>query len=131
MNVKNLFIGTAAGFVMYYILGYLFYQVLFPNLYPSNGEKDMMLVTLGCLFASMMFSFIYSNIGGANSMKSAAINGAGIGGLNALSMNMFMYSGMPISISNMLTDIFINLAIGVLTSIAIWFAVSKFGGSKE
>jgi len=131
MNVKNFIIGTVAGFVMYNILGYLFYQVLFPNLYPSNGEKDMMLITLGCLFASMMFAFIYSNIGGASSMKSAAMNGAGIGGLNALAMNMFMYSGMPMNTSNMLTDIFINLAIGVLTSIAIWFAVSKFGGSNE
>ena len=75
MNVKNFIIGTVAGFVMYNILGYLFYQVLFPNLYPSNGEKDMMLITLGCLFASMMFAFIYSNIGGASSMKSAAMNG--------------------------------------------------------
>jgi hypothetical protein len=131
MNVKNFLIGTVAGFVMYNILGYLFYQVLFPNLYPSSGETNMMLVTLGCLFAAMMYAFVYSNIGGASSLKSAAINGAGIGGLNALGMNCFMYSNMPLNTNNMVTDIFINLAIGVLTSIAIWFATSKFGGSKE
>ena len=131
MNVKNFLIGTVAGFVVYNILGYLFYQVLFPNLYPSSGDKNMMLITLGCLFASMMYAFVYSNIGGASSIKSAVTNGAGIGGLNALSMNMFMYSGIPMNTSNMLIDIFINLAIGVLTSIAIWFTVSKFGGSNE
>lgn len=130
MNVKNFIIGTIAGFISYNILGYIFYQVLFPNLYPSSGEPNMMMVTLGCLFGGMLYAFIYAKLGGAGDMMSAATNGAGIGGLNAIAMNCFMYSNMPMNMGNLMTDVFINLVMGVVTSILIWFAVSKFGSSN-
>lgn len=131
MNLKNFLIGTAAGFIIYNVLGYVFYQLAFPDLYPKPSEPNMMLITLGCLFGAMVYSYIYSAIGGASSLKSAAMNGAIIGLLFAVSMNCFMYSSMPLNTTNMLTDIFISVVMACVTSIVIWFATSKFGNTKN
>ena len=128
MNLKNFIIGTIAAFIIYQVIGGLFYQFIFPDLYP--GEKSMTMLMMGALFGSMMYSYIFDKFAGAaSSLKTAGITGGVIGLLNGLSMNSYMFSSVsnPPNWNNFMIDSFIGLVMGACIGIAIWFFKSKFG----
>jgi hypothetical protein len=132
MNLKNFIIGTVAAFVVNFVLGGVFYQVLFPNLYPATEHNNMVMPILGGLFSSMMFAYVFDKFAGAAStLKSAGITGAMISLLSTLSMNFYMYSNKPFDMNHVLTEAFIAVVMGGCVGIAIWFAVSKFGSKAE
>ena len=132
MNLKNFIIGTIAAFIVSFALGGLFYQVLFPNLYPATEHNNPIMPMLGGLFSSMMFAYIFDKFAGAAStMKTAAIAGAIISLFNSLSMNFYMFSNKPFDMNHLLTEAVIAIVMGAFIGIAIWFAKSKFGSSES
>ena len=47
---KSLIYSTITGTIVYFLLGWLFYGILFTDLYPANEEHSMLFVFFGCLF---------------------------------------------------------------------------------
>lgn len=135
MNFKNFIIGTIAAFVVYFLSGWLFYGTLFPEIYPAEPgvEKSLMFVALGCLFSGAMMSYIFDKFAGAgSSLKSAGITAGVIGLLGAISMHCYMMSsGHGKCTNTMLIDLAVNFIMSAFAGIAIWFAVSKFGGKES
>lgn len=130
MNVKNLSIGTIAAFVVNFALGGLFYQVLFPNLYPATEHNNMMMPMLGGLLSAMMFSYIFEKCAGAvSTLKTAAITGAIVSLLSSLSMNFYMFSNKAFDLNHLMTEALIALVMGAAIGAAICFAKSKFGSN--
>jgi hypothetical protein len=133
MNVKNFLIGAiAAGFVFYFA-GWVFYGILFPNIWPvaEGATYNMVTGIVASLFSGAALSFIFSKIGGM-SLQSSAMTGGIIGLLNTVAGHLYMMaSGNCNSISTMMTDAGINLVMGGLAGAAISFLVGKFGGSSE
>jgi len=49
MNAKNLLVSGIAGSVAYFLLGWLFYGILFTSLFTTGGEENLLFIYIGCL----------------------------------------------------------------------------------
>lgn len=109
MNTKNFIIGGILGGIVNFILGWIFYGVLFKDLYPQTGNENLLFVFLGCLAFGFLLSQIIINWAQAIDFSSGLKVGIIVGLLYSLSMNFFMYSSMQVNYENMIIDIIINI----------------------
>lgn len=116
---KNLIISTIAGTLVYFFLGFIFYRLIFSNLYPSNGNENMLFVFLGCLFFVILLVYVMVFKLNIISKRFGLKMGAVIGGLFNASSNFFMYSSKTPEFDKMLIDILIGVVIGGLTGVVI------------
>lgn len=123
MNKKFLF-GALAGGIVYFLLGFLFYGVLFKNIYPSSEEDHMLFVFLGCMTFGFMLSYLLNKMG-VNDCKLGASRGAIFGFMLGLYSNFFMYSGMAINYTNLVLDVIIMTVMGAITGALIGFVFKK------
>lgn len=106
MNTKSFFLSGIVGAIVYFLLGCLFYGVLFPEIHGTNVEPCLLMIFLGCLFMSLLVSFIYNRWANITTFSTGLKAGFVIGLLYTLSMNFFMYSSKELD-----TNFFILLAI--------------------
>lgn len=109
MNTKNFIIGGILGGIVNFILGWIFYGMLFKDLYPQTGNENLLFVFLGCLAFGFLLSQIIINWAQAIDFSSGLKVGIIVGLLYSLSMNFFMYSSMQVNYENMIIDIIINI----------------------
>ncbi len=107
MNNKSFFLSTIAGTIVYFLLGWLFYGILFTDLYPANQEESMLFIFLGCLFYVLVFSVIYNRWANISTFKTGAIAGVILGLLYSLSMRFFMASSVGLDTEGLITEAFI------------------------
>jgi len=107
MNNKSFFLSTIAGTIVYFLLGWLFYGILFTDLYPANQEESMLFIFLGCLFYVLVFSVIYNRWANISTFKTGAIAGVILGLLYSLSMRFFMASSVGLNTEHLITEAFI------------------------
>lgn len=106
MNNKSIFVSTITGTIVYFLLGWLFYGILFTELYPESDS--MLFIFLGCLFYVLIFSLIYACWASISTFKGGAKLGLILGVLNALSMNFFMSSSDgQLDVERFITDLII------------------------
>lgn len=127
MHTKSFFLSSLAGTVVYFLLGWLFYGILFTSLYPPTETENMLFVFLGCLTFSFFVGYIFSVWAGISTLMTGAKAGAIIGLFYGLSMNFFMYSSKELNINHMLTDVVINILMTAITGgvIGLVIGVSK------
>ena len=101
MNTKNFLISSVAGSIVYFLLGWVFYDMIFPDLYGSEGESNLLFVYLGCLTFCLLLGYIFTKWAGISSFMTGLTSGATIGLLYGLSMNFFMYSNQTPNMTNM------------------------------
>ena len=104
---KSIIYSTITGTIVYFALGWLFYGILFTDLYPSNQEYSMQLVLLGSLFYVLVFSLIYARWASISTFKSGAKVGLILGIVYAISMNSFYAASNGLNIEHFLTDVLI------------------------
>jgi hypothetical protein len=109
MNTKSFLLSGILGAIVYFLLGWLFYGVLFPELH-GDAEPCMWMIALGCLFMALLISLIYNRWASITTFSTGFKAGFAIGFLYSLSMNFFMYSSKGID-----TDFFILLAIETIS----------------
>lgn len=112
MNTKSFVASGLVAFILNFLLGWLFYGIIFPDLMPSQGEENMLFVALGCLFSGLLMSYIFTCVTSITSFNDGFKIGAVFGLLNALSMNFFMYSSMEPNYQNIGIDVAITLIMG-------------------
>jgi hypothetical protein len=125
MNTKNFILSSLAGSVIYFFLGYVFYGILFKDIYPSGENDNLVFVYLGCLSYALMLGYVFNQWAGISQYMTGLYAGAFIGLLYGMSMNFFMYSSQPPNMTNMITDIAINAIISGITGAVIAFVISK------
>lgn len=125
MNVKNFIVGGIVGGIVNFLLGWVFYAKLFPNLYPETADTKLEFIALGCLTFGFLVSYIFTKWAGISNPMTGITAGAIIGFFNGLSMNFFMYSGMPLNIQNMITDVAICTVTGAIIGAAVAFVNGK------
>ena len=125
MNAKNLAISSIAGSIVYFLLGYLFYGLLFPNIYPSSDNDNLVFVYLGCLTFCILLAYIFLQWAGISQLMSGAKAGAVIGLLYGAAMNFFMYSSQTPNYGNMVLDILINAVTAAITGGVIAYVIGK------
>ncbi|PWA07366.1 hypothetical protein [Flavobacterium psychrotolerans] len=119
MNAKKFLISGIVGGIVDFILGGLFYQTLFPNIYHPNKDMKVEFIALGCLTFGLFVSYIFVKWANITTFKTGLFGGAVIGFFYGLSMDFFMYSGMPMNFQNFVTDVLINVIMGSFVGAAI------------
>lgn len=109
MNTKNFITGGIIGGIVNFFLGWIFYGMLFKDLYPQTGNENLLFVFLGCLTFGFLVSQITINWAKAKDFSSGTKIGIIVGLFYGLSMNFFMYSSMKVNYENMAIDVIINI----------------------
>lgn len=103
MNTKKFFIGTLAGGVAFFFVGYLIYGLALSGFYTSHSAaaqgsmKQMSEIVwwaliLGNFASAALLSYIFLKLGNIGSFGSGASTGAAIGFFVTLSMDLIHYA---------------------------------------
>lgn len=130
MNVKNFLVSGILGGLVYYLLGWVFYGMLFTDLYPQSENENMMFILLGCLSFGLFLAYLLTHLSDTQTINSGVSRGAVIGFFYAVTMNLFMYSSQEPNYQNMGIDVIINIVMGALTGLVIAFLNGKMSSSS-
>jgi len=109
MTSKSFILSAIAGTVTYFLLGWLFYGILFPDFYPKEGGEDSLaFIFMGCFFYAFLFTYIYKQWASISTLKRGVVSGLLLGFLYSTSMNFFMYSSKAFDLELFLTGLFID-----------------------
>ena len=103
MNTKKFFIGTLAGGIVFFFLGYLIYGMALSGFFSRHSAaapgsmKQMSEIVwwaliLGNLASGALLSYIFLKLGNIGSFGSGASTGAAIGFFVTLSMDLIHYA---------------------------------------
>lgn len=126
MKTKNFIVATIAGTIVYFLLGFIFYGLLFKDIYPEHETSHgMLFVTIGSLLFTAFMTMIYMKWASISTAMTGLYAGAWIGFFYSASMNFFMYSGMEVDYRKMIIDIVGNIIITGLVGACIGFVLGK------
>ncbi|NUQ23743.1 MAG: hypothetical protein HUU34_07305 [Saprospiraceae bacterium] len=139
MDTKKFALGTLAGGVAFFLLGWLLYGMLFMKFFEANAgtatgvnkvEMDWLFLILGNLSMGALFSYIFVRWAGINTPMGGLKAGAMIGLLFAAGVDLMMYGTTNISnITATFADIAIWVVMGALAGAAIGWVVGM--GDKK
>jgi hypothetical protein len=126
MNTKSFTLSLIAGTIVYFLLGWLFYGILFTDIYPSEGStKSLLFVFLGCVFYALLITQILKLTGNIITFKKGLTTGMVLGFIYTLSMNFFMYSSQTLNLEHFIVDVLIGtISTGIMSGI-IAFVIGK------
>ena len=87
MNAKNFIVGGIVGGIVDFLLGWLFWGILFADFFPPTDESkmNMLFIFLGCMTFGFFISYIFSKW----AHIATAVTGASAGAVIALFMSLF------------------------------------------
>lgn len=125
MNIKSFLISSVVGGIVYFLLGWLFYGILFSDIYPSTDNENLLFVFLGCLVYALFLAYVFLKWASISTLASGAKAGAILAFLTSLSMNFFMFSNKIMDAKNFIIDIAIMVVCGAIVGGAIAFIIGK------
>lgn len=128
MNAKSFLISGSVGGIINFLLGWLFYGILFSESFPSDGNENMVFLFLGCLTFGLFVSYIFTKWAAIALATTGLMAGAVIGLFMALYMNFFANSmklTQDINIPIMALDVAITMVMSALTGAGIAFVIGK------
>lgn len=125
MNVKNFIIGGIVGGIVDFLLGWVFYGMLFTNIYPQNPNTKLEFIFLGCMTFGFFISLIFTKWAGITSLVTGLKAGAVIGLFYGLSMNFFMYSSQAVDYKLLGLDTVVNILMGAGVGAAVALVLGK------
>lgn len=127
MNVKNFIVGGIVGGIVDFLLGWLFYGMLFKDIFPESPDMKIEYIFLGCMTFGFFVSFIFTRWAGISNLVTGLKAGAIIGLFTSLYMNFFMYSNMPVDYQTFAIDVLIS----IVMSAAVGAAVALVNGKMK
>jgi hypothetical protein len=125
MNVKNFLVAGIVGGIVNFLLGWVFYGMLFNDIYLEGEEMNLVLTFLGCLTSGLFVAFIFTKWASITMPLTGLKAGAIIGFFTSLSMNFFMYSNKAVNYQNIALDVVISIVMGALAGAAVAFILGK------
>lgn len=119
MNTKNFLVSGIMGGLINFLLGWVFYGILFKDIYPEGENMNMVFTFLGCLTNGLFIAFIFTKWAAIKNPLTGIKAGAIIGFFTSLSMNFFMYSNKVANYESMTLDIIITTVICAFMGAAI------------
>jgi len=99
MNAKSLSLGTVAGTVVLFVMGYVIFELLLSGVYESYAdmsvnrpEPDILHVGLSTLVWAFFLTYVLSKWPGGRSLGTGATTGAIIGLLVMLSLDLSFFA---------------------------------------
>jgi hypothetical protein len=120
MNVKFFLVSGIVGGIVQFLLGWLFYGILFKNSFPTDGNENMLFIFLGCMTFGFFVSYIFTKWAGISNAATGLKVGAVIGLFMSLYSNFFMNSmTSEINYQTMGLDIVITIVMAALVGAVI------------
>lgn len=98
MKTKNFLVSGVVGSIVYFLLGWLFYAILFKEFFPPNpneGEENLVMIFLGGLSYGLFIAYIFVQWAQISTLGTGAKAGAIIGLFNGLYWNFFYIAMNP------------------------------------
>jgi hypothetical protein len=120
MNVKFFLVSGIVGGIIQFLLGWLFYGILFKNSFPTDGNENMLFIFLGCMTFGFFVSYIFTKWARISNAATGLKAGAVIGLFMSLYSNFFMNSmTSEINYQTMGLDIVITIVMAALVGAVI------------
>lgn len=128
MNAKNFLVSGFVGGIANFLLGWLFYGILFESQFPVKGEMNMTMIVLGSLVGGLFVAYIFAKWAHISNWKTGLQAGAVIGLFLALYYD-FYYNAMKatadIDWQTMGLDIVITIVMTAITGGFIAVMIDK------
>lgn len=112
MNVKNFLLAGIAGGITDFLLGWLFYGLLFRDFFGAP-DPNLTYIFAGCMMFGLLLSYIYVGWANITNWMAGAKAGAGIGFLLGIMNNFFRISMDGHAVDQMFgVDVFVCILIG-------------------
>jgi hypothetical protein len=92
MNAKIFLISGIVGGIVDFLLGWLFYGILFKDTFPTEGKENMLFIFLGCMTFGLFVAYIFTKWAGITTITTGLQAGAIIGLFIGVYSNFFMNS---------------------------------------
>ena len=128
MNAKNFLVSGVVGGIVNFLLGWLFYGIIFAAQFPVTGEMNMTMIVLGSLVGGLFVAYIFAKWAHISNWKTGLQAGAVIGLFLGLYYDFFynaMKANANIDWQNMGLDILITIVMTALTGAVIAIMVDK------
>ncbi len=90
---KNLLLSGIAGAIVYFLLGWLVYGILFPELVSEGETHSMLYIFLGCLSYAFAYAYIFTRWASISTFKTGFNAGLVIGLFYSLNWSFFTQNG--------------------------------------
>lgn len=130
MKTKNFLVAGIVGGIVDFLLGWLFYGIIFKNTFPQPEESSstMLFIFLGCITFGLFVSYIYTQWAqistGATGAKAGAIIGLFVGLFHNF-FNMAMDSEAVMNLAAL--DVAISVVMTAIIGAVIGLVNGKMG----
>lgn len=127
MKTKNFLVAGIAGGIADFLLGWLFYGMLFKDYFPQPEESTnaMVMIFLGCMTFGLFYAYIFTKWAQITTLTTGAKAGAVIGLFVSVAMNFF---NMAMNSAATFQTFAIDVAIGIVMGAIIGAVVAVVNG---
>ncbi|HEY0047298.1 MAG TPA: hypothetical protein VGB44_11360 [Flavobacterium sp.] len=120
MKTTNFLASGFAGGLIYFLLGWLFYGIIFKEQFPEDGDGNMVFIFLGCMSFGFLIAYVNSRWANLVTAIAGAKAGAAIGLFVGLLANFFMRAQTPeVDYQNFILDLVITIIMAAITGAVI------------
>ncbi len=127
MNVKNFIVGGIVGGLVDFLLGWVFYGMVFKDIFPESEGMRLEFIFAGCMFYGFLVSYIFTALAGITTAATGAKAGAVIGLLMSVAVNCFHAAHTAPDYTMFGTDVLIS----ILLSAGVGAAVAMVNGKMK
>jgi len=125
MNTKFFLVSGVIGGIFNFLLGWLFYGIVFKDMFQEGENMNLMFTFFGCLTYGLFIAYVFTKWAGITNPFIGIKAGAVIGFFTSLSMNFFLYSNRTVNYQSMILDIVITIIISSVMGAVIAFINGK------
>ncbi len=130
MKTKNFLISGIVGGIVYFLLGWLFYGILFKDFVPqppNEGAENMVLIFLGSITFGLFLAYIYTKWGQIATAATGAKAGAVIGLFLGLFWNFFSAAMSGMDYQYFAIDMVATIVMSAITGAVVAAVNGKIG----
>lgn len=130
MKTKNFLVAGIVGGIVNFLLGWLFYGIIFVNTFPQPEEssESMLFIFLGCITFGLFVSYIYAQWTQISTASTGAKAGAIIGLFVGLYFNFFnMAMGPEATLELAALDVGVSVVMTAIIGAVIGVVNGKMG----
>lgn len=127
MNLKTVSVSGIVGAIVNFLLGWLFYGMLFMDSFdqPEEGTNTMLLIFLACLVFSVFIAYIYDQWANISTAATGAKAGAIIGFFLGLNYNIWSMIMGDRTMQTFILDVALSIVMTAITGAVIAMVIGK------
>ena len=128
MNAKNFIVGGIVGGIVDFLLGWLFWGIVFADFFPATDESqmNMIFIFLGCVTFGFFISYIFSKWAHIRTASTGAVAGSVISLFLSLFHNFFYYgNNLTPDYKVIIMDVALTVVCGAIVGSLIGFVNGK------